>query len=281
VFAGRVARIKVAAVALTVAALTVTTAGSSSAADPVPPPLPRSMAAVGDSITRGFHLNWLFALLEAPQYSWSTGSWPGTASHASRIVAAEPRLAGHVFNDAVNGARMSDLQRQLTVAASQHAEYVTVLLGANDVCQDTLAALTPTSTFSAQFTRGLDAFFAANPDAHVLVASIPNLQRLWSQLHGSLIARTVWTVLRICPAMLGPGVNQAQRDQVLSRIMDDNAALEAGCARYPNCRFDGYATFRYPFTASQISTVDYFHPNLAGQNALASLTWAAGYWPAR
>jgi hypothetical protein len=28
-----------------------------------------------------------------------------------------------------------------------------------------------------------------------------------------------------------------------------------------------------------VSTVDYFHPSIKGQNRLASVTWAAGYWP--
>jgi hypothetical protein len=26
--------------------------------------------------------------------------------------------------------------------------------------------------------------------------------------------------------------------------------------------------------------VDYFHPSLSGQRALAAVTWAVGYWPA-
>ena len=32
-------------------------------------------------------------------------------------------------------------------------------------------------------------------------------------------------------------------------------------------------TFSY-----DISTRDYFHPSLAGQTKLASVSWAAGYW---
>jgi len=248
-------------------------------AAPAPPPLPTSMAATGDSISRGFHLNWLFAVLEAPQYSWSTGSWPGSSSQYRRIVAAQPRLAGHAYNDAKTGSRMSDLGRQLGLAAQQRPEYVTVLMGANDVCRASLAEMTPTATFATQFGSALDAFFAADPGAHVFVASIPNVYRLWSVLHGSLVARTVWSALGVCPTMLAAKDTEAQRQLALRRIEDDNDALAAVCATFPHCRFDGYATFRYPFAADQISTVDFFHPNLKGQNALAGTTWAAGYWP--
>ena len=271
--------------AAVLAVLALVVSGSASAASArssaasAPPPLPASMASTGDSISRGFHLNWLFAVLEAPQYSWSTGSWPGSSSQYQRIVAAQPRLAGHAYNDAKTGSRMSDLGRQLGLAAQQRSEYVTVLMGANDVCRASLAEMTPTATFAAQFSSALGAFFSADPGAHVFVASIPDIYRLWSVLHGSLVARTVWSALGICPTMLAAKATQAQRRLALRRIEDDNAALAAVCATFPRCRFDGYATFGYPFGADQISTVDFFHPNLRGQNALAATTWAAGYWP--
>jgi len=51
------------------------------------------------------------------------------------------------------------------------------------------------------------------------------------------------------------------------------------CTRFRNCRFDGGAVYREPFTMADISPVDYFHPSLEGQAKLAATTWAAGYWP--
>jgi hypothetical protein len=32
------------------------------------------------------------------------------------------------------------------------------------------------------------------------------------------------------------------------------------------------------FSASQVSKLDYFHPSLAGQAALASITWQRSWW---
>jgi hypothetical protein len=47
----------------------------------------------------------------------------------------------------------------------------------------------------------------------------------------------------------------------------------------PHCRWDGGATYNYKFNASQVSILDFFHPDLDGQAALARVTWAASWWP--
>jgi hypothetical protein len=38
------------------------------------------------------------------------------------------------------------------------------------------------------------------------------------------------------------------------------------------------STFNTAFSSSDVSTVDYFHPSVQGQDKLASVTWAASYW---
>jgi hypothetical protein len=38
--------------------------------------------------------------------------------------------------------------------------------------------------------------------------------------------------------------------------------------------------FGYPFSLSQLSGWDYFHPNTSGQAVLADVTWDAGFWAA-
>jgi hypothetical protein len=35
--------------------------------------------------------------------------------------------------------------------------------------------------------------------------------------------------------------------------------------------------FNYPFTLSQVSAWDYFHPNTSGQATLARISYAAGF----
>src|SRR3954451_21168039 len=102
---------------------------------------PASMASTGDSITRAFNSG--SAYTDAPANSWSTGTNASVNSHYSRILAAFPGINGHSFNDAVTGAQMVDLSSQVANVNSQHVEYVTVLLGANDACRPTEAQMTP------------------------------------------------------------------------------------------------------------------------------------------
>ncbi len=241
------------------------------------PPLPDSIAAIGDSITQAvdvccFYANW-------PHHSWSTGAVPldGIASHYERLRALNPRIRGQRWNNAVSGARMADAPGQARRTVAQGAEYVTILMGANDLCGWD-GTLTPTATFRARFQETLDILRAGLPDTRVFVASIPNLHQLWSVLRADPLAQVVWQAAGICPAMLDVSSSAADRQAVVDRQRELNDALRDVCATWPNCRFDNYLTFNYSFTRDLVSRLDSFHPSLAGQATLAALTWEASFW---
>lgn len=240
-------------------------------------PLPASMASTGDSITRGFDAT-LFGcfLSDCPQDSWSTGTAAAVNSEYLRIRTANPAITGHAFNDAKTGAKMIALDGQLVAAAGQGVQYATVLMGANDLCTSTVAGMTPTATFTGQFRTALTDFFGADPAAHVFVSSIPNLYQLWSLLHAR--ASGTWRTFGICQSMLSSSNTETQRQQVAAQEDADNTALQTVCGEFANCRWDGLATYDYQFTTSDVSTVDYFHPSIAGQGHLAGVSWKAGYW---
>jgi hypothetical protein len=110
----------------------------------------------------------------------------------------------------------------------------------------------------------------------VFVSSIPNVYTLWSLLHTSGSARFAWSLYGVCQNMLGSTVTEAQRQTVLAQLQADNDALAAVCATYTHCKWDNYATYKVAFTTTQVSTVDYFHPSVAGQKLLAQVAWNAG-----
>jgi lysophospholipase L1-like esterase len=240
---------------------------------------PTVMASAGDSITRAYDAT-LFGcfLSDCTQYSWSTGTSSSVNSEYRRVHAAN--AAATASNDAKTGAKMADLAAQLGTAATQGAQYVTVLMGANDVCTKTIATMTPTATFQASFDAALHQFFAARPDAHVFVGSIPDVYQLWSLLHTNSAARSTWSTFGICQSMLASSNTEAQRQQVVAQEQADNAALATVCATYAGCLWDGLAINHYAFTTPDVSTVDYFHPSVSGQNTLAGIAWNAGYWGA-
>src|SRR5579859_3386945 len=259
-------RTRVAAVAA-VATAALGMAGPASAATP---PLPSSMASTGDSITLCFDSTSSGCFLsDCPQYSWSTGYSTTVNSQYQRILAVNSAISGHEYNDAKTGAKMSALDGQLKSAASQGVQYATVLMGANDVCTSSISTMTPTASLQSEFQTALSDFFAADPHATVFVSSIPNVYQLWQLLHTNFSAEATWTLFGICQSMLSLSNSSAQRQQVLTQEESDNAALHTVCATFAGCRWDNLATFDYSFTTADVSTVDYFHPSLTGQNTLA------------
>jgi len=243
------------------------------------PPLPNSMAAAGDSITQAFDVDWCCALQDNPQYSWSTGDDGAVVSHYLRIAAGNLGIVGNAFNFSVSGARMAGLDDQGKQAAAQNVEYLTILMGANDLCTSTIAGMTPTAVFTAQFRQALKDFATLDPTARIFVSSIPDIYQLWKILHDDPFVQFVWDLFGICQSMLSGSNSEADRQKVVAQEAADNAALATVCAEFTQCRWDSYRTFNYKFAVTDVSTVDYFHPSLDGQNNLAAVTWLASYWP--
>ena len=50
---------------------------------------------------------------------------------------------------------MAELERQASITVAQRVEYVTILMGANDACASSEAAMTPVADFRAQFERAM------------------------------------------------------------------------------------------------------------------------------
>jgi lysophospholipase L1-like esterase len=248
-------------------------------ADPGPPP--SSMAAMGDSITRAFNASGWYS--DWPSRSWTTGTYSGVLSHYRRILAKNSAIYGKNYNDAVSGAKAGDMPGQATTVVGRHVDYVTMLIGANDACTSSESSMTAITTFRSHIDAALGTLKAGLPNAKVAVISIPDIKQLWSVGHTNFDAVSTWDLFGICQSMLANATSTAQADEdrrnrVRQRVIDFNTQLAQACADYgPNCDFDDNAVFSYPFSLSQVSTWDYFHPNVSGQNALAGVTYAAGF----
>jgi lysophospholipase L1-like esterase len=167
----------------------------------------------------------------------------------------------------------------VAVAVRQRVKYVTILIGANDVCTNAITAMTPVGTFAQTFRSDLATLFKGLPaGAHVSVYSIPNLFRLWQLFNGNRSAEYAWSIGTICQSMLSSANTAAERTTVLNREEAFNSAMATACKKYPACRWDDLAVFNEKFTAASVS-VDYFHPSVRGQAQLAQTTWAASWWP--
>ena len=243
-------------------------------------PLPNSMAALGDSITQAANVAYWYG--DHPADSWSTGnsSSDGVYSQYERLVKVNTAMTSHGYNDAVSGARASGLSTQVQKALTQKPGYVTLLIGANDLCTSSTSTMTSAGDFNIKVSAALAALHSGLPNARIFVSSIPNIYQLWSVQRGNWAARSVWSAAGICPSMLASANTETTRQKVVAREGEFNKSLSHICAKYPRCRWDGGATYNYKFPASQISVLDYFHPSLSGQAALAQVTWSKSWWGA-
>ncbi|GGO80560.1 SGNH/GDSL hydrolase family protein [Wenjunlia tyrosinilytica] len=261
-----------------------------------PPPvwkkMPRTVAAVGDSITRGFDA--CSVLADCPEVSWVTGTDDRVGSLASRLRpkssrgghrAGSGKEAGQTvrnsWNLARSGARMSDLPRQIDEAVEKRPDMVAVLMGANDACRSSTGAMTPTAEFRQDFEDSLSTLHKELPDTRVLVASVPDLEHLWQVGRQNPLAKQVWR-LGICPSMLSRPDSTAVNDQerrasVGERVDEYNEVLRRSCAKYPSCTFDGGAVHALRFSIGDLSPWDWFHPSVRGQATLARVLYEVAF----
>ncbi|MDQ0868304.1 lysophospholipase L1-like esterase [Arthrobacter sp. V1I9] len=256
---------------------------ASMAAQPTPIPLPStssapptSMAALGDSITRALAV--CCSNGDNSLHSWSTGHVPGdgVSSHYERLTGLDPAITGRNHNNAISGSRARDLPDQAELAVKQNVEYVTILIGANDLCASSAATMTSEEEFSFHIKTALATLNSGLPRARIFVSSIPDLHQLWKTLENNAEARKAWSS-GTCPSMLSADNTEEQRQSVIKRELAFNQILARACSQYRNCRWDNNAVYNFKFSASDVSVLDYFHPSLEGQASLAELTWRASW----
>jgi lysophospholipase L1-like esterase len=252
-----------------------------SLAAPTAPPNATSFAALGDSITRAFD-TCSAAYVDCPANSWATGTNTAVNSWYQRLNGIHPGLADN--NDAKTGAKMTDLNGQALTAAAQNADIVTIMMGANDVCTPTAAAMTPTDTLGTQFENAVKTLVNGNSTRQIYVASIPNVYHLWEIFHTNFFANIVWGFAGICQSLLAnprstSAADNARRVQVRTQTINDNTAIQNVCQRYLQCHWDGLAAFNTQFTTSNVTTRDYFHPSVSGQALAAQTEWNAFFVP--
>lgn len=262
-------------------ALLLATAGALVVSAPALAAYPSSIASTGDSITRAFNDCW-FPYVDCPSASWSTGT--SSYSQYRRIQSVNYGITGRSYNHAVTGADMADLYGQVQGVISRNAEYMTVLMGANDVCASSESSMTPVDVFAGQFSAAMASLTSSRPSTRVFVSSIPDIYQLFSLYRWDLAANSVWAIAGICQSMLAnpwssSSGDVARRARVRQRNIDYNTVLAQVCAMYTRCRFDNNAVFNTAFVRSDVTTRDYFHPSVNGQAKLAAVTWsqAAGF----
>lgn len=235
--------------------------------------LPRSMAALGDSITRAANPDGA-AFGDHPEVSWATGLAGAlqNKSHAARLLAMGA-LEGGAHNLARSGARMSDFERQADLATARDADYVTVLFGANDACTRSLGSMTNPEKFREDFRRGAQALRDGLPRATVLVVAIPDITDLVDAVGDDPRARGTWDAFRICQALLADNATEETRATFDARVGAFNEVLREESLLFGFAFADG--VLDEDVRTEDVGDLDFFHPSIVGQRRLADETWDA------
>jgi len=250
--------------------------------------VPRVMAALGDSITRGFNTSGPGCpsgpSLDCPQNSWATGTNPEVDSVRERLDAISPQPLT-AYNDAVSGARAVNLLGQAQTAAAQDPDFVLIEIGANDACA--LPSPTPTATFREQVREAFEVLVSANKQVYIQLMSIPdinNLRTIFTEPPDpNAIGR--WQAFQVCQGLLvnplsTAPVDEERREAFRAQVIAYNEALAEVCAEFKRCIWDDEAVFESGFTTADVATVantptaDYFHPSVSGQAKLAAAAWS-------
>ncbi len=258
---------------LSVCALAIAVcAGLVSPAAAQSPSAPHVMAAIGDSYTAACTA---VPAQDCATSSWSVGEGPSINSHLQRLRARVPELQGQNF--AIAGRKMAALDLQARLAVGTGADYVTILMGTNDVCREP----TPQAKFRDDFVRAMDTLSAGLPAARIFVASIPDPGHLRDLFRDDPAALMAWASGGQCLPFLANAASEAPADQQRRLDAHDHVAalndtLAEVCASYAGCVFDGNAVFRWKPQREDIAA-DYFHFSARGEAALAALTYPVAF----
>jgi len=283
-------------------------------------PVPLNQFNIGDSIGEGEAANGTIGAANH-QAVWSTGYDGGDIVNSLNEHFEARDAAGYfennssrdsAINQAVSGDVMADFATQARAVRDSMgsiypatADMVTILLGNNDVCADSLAAMTDPADFEAQYRAGLDVL-AASPftqSLNLLVSGIPPIYWLWDAKRSNFWCRAFAWPFVPCENLLagaaddcvnstsaqdpdviyaGDGANCQRRKQFHALIRDVyNPILSDVLAEYqadllPNAEYVDIYDVR--FQSEHVNGGDCFHPSKAGHALMSGQQWCRSSW---
>ena len=287
---------------------------------PAPGPLaPSNQFNIGDSIGEGIAADGTIGEAHHDKV-WSTGFDASDIVYSlnERFEMIEPEFYNEnnesmdvKYNVAESGAVIADFASQANTVVSEAlqmggAGMVTILLGNNDVCEDSLDGMTDPDLFEARFRAGLDILAAseATKNAEIHVSAIPAIYWLWAAKKDSSKCQFVWWVGDVCQSLLenpgddcvsvesrdnpdkiytGDGPNCLRRKEFHRRIRDVyNPILKNVIQEYKmsGALQNAYYIdiFDVKFMSSHINDGDCFHPAISGHELLADEEWCRSKW---
>jgi hypothetical protein len=230
------------------------------------------------------------------QHSWATGDDESdiVLSHLERLRSLKSGIKG--YNFAVSGAVTADLMGQVDdLLFTERTEnvildYLTVLLGANDLSSDSLEGMVSPLAYERNIERSLRRVLKANPHRAVLLVGLPHIHKVFEDSQ-KLTAYKVLGKKLSCSKMreliYGRMImfNPKSPNYDATKItleMYRNALVQVArhlAEEFPAAHIRAIHDYDAPSLAKKTLSLDCFHPSLWGQALLAEVTWAYGFWP--
>lgn len=230
------------------------------------------VGALGDSVTTATNsASWGNNL----SYSWSTGSSDSVNSHFNRLKGIFSTV--QAYNYARAGAVAADLPEQAQKLVRKNPDYVTVLIGANDLCSWSSRDEAKITAVENNVRSSIDIILANNAETKILLIPIPNMYQLW-QLGAEHSCDMFWDLTGICSPLLNSDRTEAERLAFMERVDEVNGLYQAMADTYvDNVRFDPVIADQ-EFLWEHVSSKDCFHPSVKGQKLIADKTWEASWY---
>ena len=233
------------------------------------------VVSMGDSITAGFSTRWPGGFIGNGRYNWSTGVSDKVKSHFSilkKIISKDLKAV----NVAKSRATSYGLAEQLEKVKVPTINYLTLLIGGNDVCGWSEEYVEDMRKFSDNVKHIIDKAIDINAEVRIVLPSIPNMYRLYYL--GKDTCSKHWDFFNACPALLNSKRTDTEREAFLGRLIAANATLQKLASKYEdNVKFVG-EVFDYEFSIEHLSNYDCLHPSIEGQNELSRITWEHGWY---
>ncbi len=164
-------------------------------------------------------------------------------------------------------------------------DYTTLLVGINDLCTRRTAFITPVADYYKDVREILHTLLSKSDTSKVLVLSLPQVQRLRSEVRrarvfGMLSCSRMWKTAKICPIFNTPR-NSAERALAIDYWNEYNVVLEQ---LVEEMRLDYGDRIRLTKKLSEVGftkndlAVDCFHPDFSGQQKISNETWQDTWW---
>lgn len=264
---------------------------------------PKRLVSLGDSITDAVHAEVILPWEVVTPNEWASwvngehGKWEkrfeltDVYSHHQRLVELYGKKKSKNKSAAFAGADSEDLADQAAKAVKKRADYVTVLIGHNDVCDDDFAGIPSDAEFETNLRAAFELMRTGlPPGATVYTVGMIDIYRLW-QIGDMLTAFEVLDCQAIwenelfdftpCGTMFGPDLTEEERQYTRSRIVAFNQILSDLSAEYDAADEHHWwhysnAAFELVFEVEDVSEIDCFHPSAEGQRKLSEATWLDG-----